>query len=133
MQPTSFKVGSFFTLVAALVLSACASTQSSPSVESSTASSGPMMGGASGGAPMMGSSSSGQGGMMGGTSGGGMMGGSSASHGGMMDKQTMCQMYERMRSARTQEEHQAMMNQVMPGISPDMQQRHMQMMEQQCK
>jgi hypothetical protein len=52
---------------------------------------------------------------------------------GTADLQTMCSMYRNMANARTPEERQAMMDQHMRQMSPEMQQRHMQMMGERCK
>jgi len=86
---------------------------------------GGMMGGGQGG--MMGG---GQGGMMGGGQGG-MMGQGGAA--GQMDMKSMCEMRDRMRNARTPEERSAMMNERMKNMSPEMRQRYMEMMQQQCR
>lgn len=50
-----------------------------------------------------------------------------------MDMQAMCDMHRKMMGAKTPEERQAMMDDRMKTMSPEMMQRHMQMMEQQCK
>ena len=67
--------------------------------------------------------------------GGGMMSGSSGGQMGMMqsDKKSMCEMYGQMTHARSPEERAAMMDERMKGMSPEMKQQQMQMMEQQCK
>jgi hypothetical protein len=80
-----------------------------------------MMGGGQGG--MMGG---GQGGMMGGGQGG-MMG-----QGGQMDMKSMCELNERMKNA-TPQERSAMMAQYMGNMTPEMRQRHFEMMERQCR
>ena len=92
---------------------------------SGTTGQGGMMGGGQGG--MMGG---GQGGMMGGGQGG-MMGQGGAA--GQMDMKSMCEMRDRMRNARTPEERSAMMNERMKNMSPEMRQRYMEMMQQQCR
>lgn len=84
-----------------------------------------------------------QGGMMrggrvgpyGSSMGGGMMSGSSGGQMGTMqsDKRSMCEMYGQMTHARSPEERAAMMDERMKGMSPEMKQQQMQMMEQQCK
>ena len=77
----------------------------------------------------------GQGGGMGmmGQGGGqmGMMGQGGAA--GQMDMKSMCEMHDRMMSARTPEERSAMMNERMKNMSPEMRQRYMEMMQQQCR
>ncbi len=74
-----------------------------------------------------------QGGMMGGV--GGMMGGQRGmmAQGGQMDMKSMCEMHQRMRNSRTPQERAAMMNETMGNMTPEMRQRHLDMMEQQCK
>ena len=67
-----------------------------------------------------------QGGMMGGQ--GGMMG-----QGGQMDMKSMCDMHQRMKNARTPQERGAMMNETMKNMTPEMRQRHFEMMEQHCR
>ena len=66
------------------------------------------------------------GGMMSGQ--GGMMG-----QGGQMDMKSMCDMHERMKNARTPQERGAMMNDTMKTMTPEMRQRHFEMMEQRCR
>ena len=100
---------------------------------SGTTGQGGMMGGGQGG--MMGG---GQGGMMGGGQGGMMGGGQGGMMGqggaaGQMDMKSMCEMRDRMRNARTPEERSAMMNERMKNMSPEMRQRYMEMMQQQCR
>jgi hypothetical protein len=88
-------------------------------------------GSAGGRAGMMGN----QGGMMGGGQGG-MMGGGQGGmmgQGGQMDMKSMCDLHERMKNAATPQERSAMMNQYMGNMTPEMRQRHFQMMEQQCR
>jgi hypothetical protein len=69
-----------------------------------------------------------------GQSGAGMMGetasGQMKSEG--MDMNHMCAMYRNMQNMPT-EERQAMLDQQMKGMSPEMRQQHMEMMRQQCK
>lgn len=94
-------------------------------------------------AGMMGGSMAGsQGGcgMMGSQGGCGMMGSSQAASqaagaGGMqqMNKEEMCAMYRNMRNAPNEQARQAMMDQRMRGMSPEMRQQHMEMMRQQCQ
>jgi hypothetical protein len=67
-----------------------------------------------------------QDGMMGGQ--GGMMG-----QGGQMDMKSRCDMHERMKNARTSQERGAMMNETMKNMTPEMRQRHVEMMEQRCR
>ena len=61
----------------------------------------------------------------------GMMGQGGAA--GQMDMKSMCEMHDRMKNARTPEERSAMMDERMKNMSPEMRQRHMEMMQQQCK
>lgn len=67
------------------------------------------------------------------TAPGTMMGPSSGGSMGEMDKQSMCDMYTRMMNARTPEERQAMMNENMKNMSPQMREQRMEMMRQQCR
>jgi hypothetical protein len=65
-----------------------------------------------------------------------MMGGSEAASTGAMqatDKGALCSMYRGMRDAPDDQARQAMMDRLMPGMSPEMRQRHMEMMRQQCQ
>ena len=67
---------------------------------------------------------------------GGMMGGSmAAGPGGMrqMDKDAMCTMYRTMQNAPTDEQRHEMMERNMQNMSPEMRQRHMEMMQKQCQ
>jgi hypothetical protein len=50
----------------------------------------------------------------------------------MMDMQAMCDMHKKMMSAKTPAERQAMMNEHMKSMTPEMRQ-HMQMMHEQCQ
>jgi hypothetical protein len=61
--------------------------------------------------------------------------GQSAGQGGMqhMDKDTMCATYRSMQTAPTEQDRQAMMDRNMQGMSPEMRQRQMEMMRQQCQ
>lgn len=69
-----------------------------------------------------------------GTMGPGMMSsGPSGNQMGTMDMKTMCEMHEKMMSAKTPEERAAMMNEQMKNMPPEMMQKHMQMMQEQCK
>ncbi|MGX4640375.1 hypothetical protein [Massilia sp. SYSU DXS3249] len=81
-----------------------------------------------------------QGGMGGamtqGAPGCGMMGGAKpAGCGGMrpMDKEAMCAMHRDMRGAPDEQARHAMMERHMQGMSPEMRQRHMEMMRQHCR
>jgi hypothetical protein len=73
-------------------------------------------------------------GMAGGQSGAGMAGGTSNSQMKPegMDMSQMCAMHRNMMSM-PMEQRQAMMDQQMKGMSPEMRQQHMEMMRQQCK
>lgn len=77
----------------------------------------------------------GQGGGMGmmGQGGGqmGMMGKSGTA--GQMDLKSMCEMHDRMKSAKTSGERSAMIDDHMKNMPPEMRQRHMEMMQQHCK
>lgn len=60
----------------------------------------------------------------------------SGSSGGQMpmtDLQSMCDAYRQMMSAKTPEERQAMMDERMKNVPPEMRQKHMAMMEEKCK
>lgn len=59
--------------------------------------------------------------------------GGSAGQMGMMDAKSMCEMHDRMMSAKTPAERTAMMDERMKNSSPEERQRHMEMMKQQCK
>lgn len=64
---------------------------------------------------------------------GAMSSGSSGDQMGMMDMKTMCDMHQKMMSARTPEERSAMMNENMKNMSPEMMQKQMEMMQEKCK
>lgn len=51
----------------------------------------------------------------------------------MMDMKAMCGMHQKMMNARTPEERRAMMEESMKGMSPEMQQKHMDMMQEKCR
>lgn len=72
-----------------------------------------------------------QGAMMGGQ--GGMMGGQGGMMGGQMELKSMCDMHERMKRSRTPQERSAMMEDTMKNMTPEMRQRHVEMMERQCR
>jgi len=75
-------------------------------------------------------------GMMGSQAGCAMMGGSTtACPGGMqhMDKEAMCAQYRSMRDAPNDEARQAMMDQHMRAMPPEMRGQHMEMMRQHCQ
>jgi len=95
-------------------------------------------GGMTGGGMM--ESQAGCGMMGGGTAGsqagcGAMSAGQAAGQGSMqhMDKDAMCAMYRNMQTAPTEQDRQAIMERNMQGMSPEMRQRHMEMMRQQCQ
>jgi hypothetical protein len=71
---------------------------------------------------------------MGGQSGTGMTAGTSTSQMKPegMDMNQMCAMYRNMQNT-PMEQRQAMLDQQMKGMSPEMRQQHMEMMRQQCK
>lgn len=75
-------------------------------------------------------------GPMGSQGGSGMMGAGAAGAPGEMqhmDKASMCAMYRGMQNAPNEQARQAMMDQHMQGMSPEMRQRHIDMMRQQCQ
>jgi hypothetical protein len=63
----------------------------------------------------------------------GMMTDCAAAQGQTMDKDAMCAMYRDMQNAPNDQARQAMMDRRMQGMSPEMRQRHMDMMRQQCQ
>ncbi|MCS0581447.1 hypothetical protein NX784_07580 [Massilia pinisoli] len=63
----------------------------------------------------------------------GMMTDCAAAQGQPMDKDAMCAMYRDMQNAPNDQARQAMMDRRMQGMSPEMRQRHMDMMRQQCQ
>lgn len=109
-------------LAAAAALAGCAANQTQPKTGDEHKEHHPAGAVAqpSGGMGMMGQGGGGQMGMMG-------------QGGGQMDMKSMCTMHDRMKNARTPEERGAMMDERMKGMSPEMRQRHMEMMQQQCK
>jgi hypothetical protein len=62
----------------------------------------------------------------------GMMG-SAGGPMGMADPRSMCDMHQRMKGAKTAEERSAMMDEHMRNMSPEMRQRHMEMLQQHCR
>jgi hypothetical protein len=52
---------------------------------------------------------------------------------GAGDQQAMCDLNRRLMAARSPMQRQAMIEQAMPGMSPDMQYRQLQFMRQQCQ
>ena len=52
---------------------------------------------------------------------------------GMMDMQARCDMHKKMMSAKTPQEQQSMMGECAKMMPPEMMQKHMQMMQEQCK
>jgi hypothetical protein len=135
-------VRSLVALLAATALSACTTPSDTtgheahhPDQTAGSATPGAAPSGTAGGqsgAGMMGGQSGGS--MMGGQTGGAMMGGTAASQMGPggMDTKQMCAMYRNMQSAPA-DQRQAMMDQQMKGMSPEMRQQHWEMMRQQCK
>lgn len=84
----------------------------------------------------MGSASpNGQKGMMGGDTNGqkGMMGSGANSQMGMMDKKSMCEIHNKMMTARTPAERTAMMDDRMKNMSPEARQKHIETMSRQCE
>lgn len=61
------------------------------------------------------------------------MGAESAAKGGMMDMKSMCDMHKQMMGAKSDDERQAMMDKRMKGMSPEMRDKQMHMMNEQCK
>ena len=133
LNSSKFSIRAVVGLMAAAGLVACANptggadhAQHHPEQSATTAA--PGSSGAQAG--MMGGS------MMGSHGGSGMMGGATAGASeGMrpMDKDAMCAMYRSMRDAPNEQARQAMMDRQMQGMSPEMRQRHMEMMRQQCQ
>jgi hypothetical protein len=56
-----------------------------------------------------------------------------AGSGAQLDQQSACELQRRVSAARTPEERQALMDQAMPGLAPETQERHMQMMRESCQ
>jgi hypothetical protein len=56
-----------------------------------------------------------------------------ASSGAPLDQQSACELQRRVSAARTPEERQALMEQAMPGMTPETQERHLQMMRESCQ
>lgn len=50
-----------------------------------------------------------------------------------MDMKTMCDMHKKMMSSKTPAEREAMMDRNMKSMSPEMRQKHMEMMEAKCR
>ena len=121
-------------LAAAAALAGCAANQTQPKTGDEHKEHHPAGAAAqpSGGMGMMGQGGGGQMGMMG-QRGAGQMGMMGQDGTGQMDMKSMCEMHGRMKNARTPEERGAMMDERMKGMSPEMRQRHMEMMQQQCK
>lgn len=53
--------------------------------------------------------------------------------GGAMDRTAMCGRYEKMISQKTPADREAMMDRHMKSMPPEMQQRHMEMMQEKCR
>jgi hypothetical protein len=68
------------------------------------------------------------GGSAGGASGASAGGASSSS----ADMQAMCALQQRLQAARSEQERQAILDQAMPGMTPDLRQQHLEMLRQQC-
>lgn len=56
-----------------------------------------------------------------------------AGSGVQLDQQSACELQRRVSAARTPEERQGLMDQAMPGMAPETQERHLQMMRQGCQ
>jgi hypothetical protein len=122
MKSISRSAGSLASIViAAAALTGCATAQQEehrhnhPEAASETSPKGTGRGGSSGGAD-------GQMGMMG-----------RAGADGQMDMKSMCDMHNKMMGSKTSAERSAMMDDHMKNMSPEMRQRHMEMIERQCK
>jgi hypothetical protein len=86
-----------------------------------------------GGAQPQGSSGSGvTGSGNAGTYGTGESGSAPASTGGGADMQAMCALQQRLKAAHSEHERQAILDQAMPGMTPDLRQQHLEMLRQQC-
>jgi len=130
-----FSIQFLATLAAAASLAACANVPGDqdhgahhPGQSAST------MAGSQGSCGMMGGATAGnQAGcdMMGGSQAGGQTGSAAGMH--QMNKEDMCAMYRSMRDAPNEQARQAMMDRNMEAMSPEMRQRHMEMMRQQCQ
>jgi hypothetical protein len=68
-----------------------------------------------------------------GTMGRGGPGGGQMGMMGNMDMKSMCEMHDRMMNAKTPEERSAMMNEHMKNMPPEMRERQIEMMRQQCR
>ena len=127
--------------VAAAALTGCAAIQEEhkqhhPEAAAQESSGSMGRGGSTGQMGMMGGAGpDGQRGMMGGGADGqkGMMGGGAGGQMGMMDKKSMCEMHDKMMTAKTPAERTAVMDDRMKNMSPEERQKHMEMMKQQCK
>jgi hypothetical protein len=62
-----------------------------------------------------------------------MSSGDSSGQMGMMDMKSMCDMHDKMMSAKTYEERQAIMDERMKNMSPQMRQDQLQMMQNKCR
>jgi hypothetical protein len=49
------------------------------------------------------------------------------------DMQAMCALQERLKAARSEHERQAILDQAMPGMTPDLRQQHLEVLRQQCR
>lgn len=131
VQKTSSLIAVF---AVAAALTGCAANQTQPQTKATTqeehkahhpeseAAQPSSKAGQRGGSGSMGMMGQGGGGQM------GMMG-----QAGQMDMKSMCEMHDRMKATRTPAERSAMMDERMKNMSPEMRQRHMEMMQQQCK
>lgn len=106
------------TLALAAVLAGCAQTTTSPDTM-----------------PRHGGPGDGPGGPMGMNAPASTSAGSSAAGatGTPEQRQAMCDLNERMMAARTPEERQALQERYMQGMSPEMRERHMEMMRERCR
>jgi hypothetical protein len=67
-----------------------------------------------------------------GAAGSGTASGTHDAAAGMGDRYEMCKLNQRIRSARTPEERQAIVEQAMPDMPQDSRERHLRMMQQSC-
>ena len=51
---------------------------------------------------------------------------------GSADMQMMCALEQRLQAAHSEHERQAILDQAMPGMTPDLRQQHLEMLRQQC-
>jgi hypothetical protein len=59
-------------------------------------------------------------------------GGSAGATSGTADIQSMCALQQRLKDAHSEQERQAILDQAMPGMTPDLRQQHLEMLRQEC-